>query len=161
MRQRFGGSTSTDPMSATFSPNGRLVAYTRTERGKTTVCVEPFPATTAPYCLPQSKGDSAKHPRWSADGARLYIDPRIGDFESLRVVTSPALTLDSREAVKHHLFRLAPPGERTPYDVTAMSGKILGLTTPGENGYDSKSLMLNKISMVTGWFEDLKQKLNR
>jgi serine/threonine protein kinase/Tol biopolymer transport system component len=156
--RRFGRSTSTDPMSATFSPNGRLVAYTRTEGGKTTVCVEPFPAITPPYCLPQFKADTAKHPRWSPDGARLFIDPRFGDFESLRVVTSPALTLDSREAVAFHQFRLMPLGERTPYDVTA-SGKFLGLTTPGENGYQPQ--IQNKIVMVSGWFEVLRQKLNR
>ena len=71
----FGRPTSTDPMSAVFSPNGRTVAYTLTERATPTVCVEPFPQGQR-VCLQPNLADTPKHPRWSPDGTRLFYDPR-------------------------------------------------------------------------------------
>jgi serine/threonine-protein kinase len=158
--ERFGASTSTDPMSGAFSPDGTLVAYTLTELGTTTVCVQPFPAASARECVrPAAATDSPKHPRWWPDGTRVFYDPRPGDFESVSVVTRPKLRLGSPTRIEYHPFQLAPPGARTPYDITR-SGKYLGLTTPGRKGYERQTTN-TKIQVVLNWFEVLKEKLPR
>ena len=54
----------------------------------------------------------------------------------------------------YHPFQLAPPGARTPYDITR-TGKFLGLTTPGKKGYDLP--LANKIQVITNWSESLKE----
>jgi len=149
----FGTSVSADQMSAVFSPNGRLVAYTLTERVTPTVCVEPFPSG-ARVCLPQTLADSPKHPRWSPDGSRIFYDPRIGFFESVAVITEPMLRLGEPRNEEFHPFQLAPPGGRTPYDIMK-SGKFVALTTPGKNTYERNPQ--NRIQVVLNWFEELKK----
>jgi Tol biopolymer transport system component len=155
-KEQFGQSTSTHPMSGQFSPDGTLIAYTLTERGTTTVCVERFP-TSGRKCLPPRGGDSPKHPRWSPDSRKLFYDPRVGAFESVSVVRQPELDFGAPQPTNHP-FRLSPPGERTPYDVSLRTGRILGLTTPGKKGYESQSVS-NTIRVVVNWFEVLKTKL--
>ncbi len=151
----FGASNSADPMGAVFSPDGRTVAYTLTERATPTVCIEPFPQGQR-VCLPPNLADSPKHPRWSADGTRLYYDPRIGDFESVIVNTQPTLSFGAKRNEEFHEFQLAPPGGRTPYDITR-TGKVVGLINPGTKGYQRNPQ--NKIQVVLNWFEELKEKL--
>jgi len=153
--QPFGRTTSVEAMSAVFSPDGHLVAYTKTSDGEITVCVERFPSSASPACLPPQGADTPKHPRWSKGGDRLYFDPRFGNFESVPV-NPRSLEFGPREAVDYHPFRLAPPGDRTPYDITA-SGKIVGLTTPGAESY--KPPNSQQIVVVLNWFEHLKQKM--
>ena len=48
----FGDVHSSNPTGAVFSPDGRWVAYTSTERNRPTIYVQPFPATGAQYQLP-------------------------------------------------------------------------------------------------------------
>jgi Tol biopolymer transport system component len=154
--RRFGTSISTHFMSAVFSPTGTLVAYTKTERGETTVCVEPFPANSPYTCIERKEADSPKHPRWSPDGGQLYYDPRVGDFEVRDVITRPQLQLVNPRPVEYHPFRLAPMGFRTPYDVTR-SGKFLGQVTPGKDEFEPQSE--NRIVTVLNWVDNLKQKV--
>jgi eukaryotic-like serine/threonine-protein kinase len=153
----FGQSKSTDPMSGVFSPNGALVAYTKTDKGETTVCVEPFPSRSSFDCVEQNPAlaDSPKHPRWSKDGKRLFFDPRPGGFESASV--TPTGSLGTPEPVKYHPFRLSPPGTRTPYDVTT-SGKFLGQIPPGTDDYHAIPAA-RTIIVVLNWFEALKEKM--
>ena len=82
-------------MNATFSPDSKAVAYTRTDKGETTVCVELFPSQGS-KCLPTSLTESPRHPRWSADGKRLYLRSAAGDFESVEVVLEPEVHFGSR-----------------------------------------------------------------
>ena len=153
--RQFGTSISADPMGAVFSPDGRTVAYTMTERATPTVCIEPFPQGER-VCLPPNLADSPKHPRWSADGTRLYYDPRIGDFESVSVNTQPTLGFGPRRNEEFHEFQLAPPSGRAPYDITR-TGKVVGLINPGTKGYQRNRP--NKIQVVLNWFEELKEKM--
>jgi serine/threonine-protein kinase len=151
----FGTSISADPMGAVFAPNGKTVAYTLTERATPTVCIEPFPQGER-VCLQPNLDDSPKHPRWSADGTRVYYDPRLGDFESVSVGTQPRLSFGPRRNEEFHEFQLAPPGGRAPYDITK-TGKVVGLIIPGTKGYQRSPA--SKIQVVLNWFEDLKEKM--
>ena len=156
-RRQFGRETSTDPMSAVFSPNGKFVAYTRTDarHRETTVCVEHFPSRFSNKCLEPHLADSPKHPRWSPDGRRLYYDPRTPDFEFVDVITEPELGFGARQPVEYHPFRLAPPRARTPYDIR-MNGEFVGLIPEGQDEY--KAPVFRQIIVVRRWFETLKQK---
>jgi serine/threonine-protein kinase len=75
----FGEVHSSYPTGAMFSPDGRWVAYARTERGKTTIYVEPFPSTGNPHQLPAKASDDPHAVGWSPDGRELFYVPRIGD----------------------------------------------------------------------------------
>jgi Tol biopolymer transport system component len=155
--RQFGRETSTDPMSAVFSPDGKFVAYTRTDarHRETTVCVEHFPSRFSNKCLEPHLADSPKHPRWSPDGRRLYYDPRTPDFEFVEVITEPELGFGVRQPVAYHPFRLAPPRARTPYDIR-MNGEFVGLIPEGQAEF--KSPVSRQIVVVRSWFETLKQK---
>ncbi len=154
--QPFGREKSVDSMSAVISPNGKFVAYTRTDARdrEITICVEPFPSEFISTCLEPHLADSPKHPRWSPDGARLYYDPRPPDFEYVDVLTEPGLHFGERHPVSYHPFRLAPPGFRTPYDIMR-DGRFLGLIPAGQEEYIPN--LPKKIVVVRNWFETLRQ----
>ncbi|HXI03825.1 MAG TPA: hypothetical protein VNI57_11680, partial [Candidatus Saccharimonadales bacterium] len=54
---------------ATFSPDGRWVAYTSDESGRTEVYVSPFPKPDGKWQISSSGGDL---PRWREDGREIY-----------------------------------------------------------------------------------------
>ena len=51
-RRRSASVHSSDPTNAVFSPDGRWVAYTSTERNRAMIYVQPFPASGAQHQLP-------------------------------------------------------------------------------------------------------------
>ena len=91
----FGGIQSPFPPAATFSPDGRWVAYsTWTAPGPPggSLFVQPFPTTGATY--PISKADIGFHPTWSPDGKELFYFASAGDgrFVAVSVTTRPTFT---------------------------------------------------------------------
>jgi hypothetical protein len=155
--QPFGNATSTEPFSATFSPNWKAVAYTRTEKGDTTVCVEPFPSQFKVECLPPNKADSPKHPRWARDGTRIFYDPRPGGFESVEIRLEPEVQFGRRQPVPYHPFMLSPPGTRTQYDVNK-DGNFVAMIPAGQDEYQGPARPATSIVVIWNWFETLKQK---
>src|SRR6185436_6713748 len=79
----FGDVHSINPIGAVFSPDGRWVAYTTTDRGRTNTYVEPYPPTGAKYSVVTP--GSPHHPLWSPDGKTLFYNPRAGAFEAVSV----------------------------------------------------------------------------
>jgi Tol biopolymer transport system component len=56
-----------------FSPDGRFVAYSSDEAGRSEVYVTPFPGLGAKWQVSPAGG---QQPRWSRDGRELfYVDP--------------------------------------------------------------------------------------
>ena len=90
----FGDVHSADPLSATFSPDGKWVAYASTlaaggalstNRG---VFVEPFPPTGVKRQAPKTLLDF--HPRWSPDGKHIVYVPGAGrPLVSVPVIVGP------------------------------------------------------------------------
>lgn len=151
----YGGVTSVDPPGAVFSPDGRWVAYSSSStRGRTTVQVQPFPATGAKFTLPARGFDTPHAVTWSADGRELFYDPRPGGFESVGVTTTPAFAFGD-PVVHARSFRSSQPEARRMYDITP-SGQFLGVT--GATG--SGSPRDPHVQVVLNWFQDLRRRMS-
>jgi serine/threonine-protein kinase len=153
----FGAVHSSNPTNATFSPDGKWVAYASAERGMGTIYVQPFPATGIKYQLFAKGSDSPHHPRWSPDGKELFYDanPKVTGFESVSVTTRPTFAFGNAVVVPK-LFLMAGAGLRTPYDITP-DGKLVGRITAGQTEYVRSSN--DQIQVVLNWFEDLKARV--
>jgi serine/threonine-protein kinase len=149
----FDAVHSSNPTNAVFSPDGKWVAYSSTERGMTTIYVQPFPATGAKYQLFARGSDSPHHPRWSPDGKELFYDPRVTGFEAVSVTTRPTFAFGNAVAVPK-LFLMAGITFRTPYDITP-DGKFVGAITAGQTEYVRSSV--DRIQVVLNWTQELKR----
>jgi serine/threonine-protein kinase len=152
---RFGAARSSSSTGAVFSPDGRWVAYSSSERSTVTLYVEPFPSTgQLGHVLTAKVSDTPKHPRWSRDGKELFYNPNAGAFESVRIATEPFAFGNAVTLPRRLLF--GPPGSRTSYDITP-DGRVLGLITAGQKEHVRGSN--NQIQVVLNWFESLKTKV--
>jgi serine/threonine-protein kinase len=149
----FGDVHSSNPIGAVFSPDGRWVAYTSTERSLSTVYVQPFPATGAKFQL-FAKGDNPHEVVWSPDGKALFYNPRPGGFESVSVTTEPTFTFGNAVAVPKG-FQLGPAISRRAYDITP-GGKFVGLIATGQQSA-SDITAAAQIQVVLNWAEELKR----
>ena len=151
----FGEVHSSFPVGARFSPDGRWVAYASTERGTTTIYVQPFPATGDKHQL-SAKGLQNPHEvAWSPDGKELFYVPRIGGFEAVSITTEPTFAFGTAVAVPRP-FLLGPPNSPTLYDI-APDGKFVGLITAGQT--ESDAARVPQIQVVLNWFEELKARV--
>jgi hypothetical protein len=156
--ERFGRVESAEPPSATFSPDGRWVAYAATavaggvlsrNRG---VFVEPFPPTGEKHQVPKQLIDF--HPAWSPDGRRIFYIPAVSrPLVAVEVTTQPSVSfgtpIDRPEAPRPGILSVGIRG----YDVLP-DGRVLGLGTGNVGEADSTN---NSISVTLNWFEELKR----
>jgi Tol biopolymer transport system component len=131
-----------------FSPDGRWLAYTSTESGRTEVWVRRFPEAGPGL---QVTVDGGSEPLWASDGTRLYF--RRGD-------QFLAVEADRNEGVRPHsvreLFRGrfdASPTGHQHYDVDAQ-GRFAAIAL--ENATDPEMLHL-----VIGWDAELERIVDR
>ena len=150
----FGDVHSSIPTGATFSPDGRWVAYAsaKPETASMAIYVQPFPATGATYPLfvrqPANGPTNAPHkPVWSADGKELFYVPRIGGFEVVRVTTQPRVAFGNPVTVPR-AFNPGAPDLRRKYDISP-DGRFLGLV-PTEPSY-AEELGSSKIQVILNW----------
>jgi Tol biopolymer transport system component len=130
----FGDVTSSILPGATFSPDGRWVAYVTApaDSGTSEIVVQPYPATGARYPLvvaqPAGGPTNSPHkPLWTPDGRSLLYVPRMGEVERVAVSTTPAFTF-GRAAPLPRRFQPAPPDARRSHDVLP-DGRIIGLVS--------------------------------
>jgi serine/threonine-protein kinase len=150
----FGAVHSSNPTDAVFSPDGRWVAYTSTERDRTTIYVQPFPATGAKYQLFARESDGPHEGTWSPDGKELFYDPRPSGFEAVSVTTEPTFAFGNPVAVPRP-FGASPPAVRRAYDITP-GGKFMGLIPAGQTEFTP---IAPQIQVVLNWFEELKARV--
>jgi Tol biopolymer transport system component len=151
----FGDVHSSFPMGARFSPDGRWVGYASTERGTTTIYVQPFPATGEKFQLSAKELQNPHHLSWSPDGRELFYVPRIGGFEAVSITTQPTFAFGNTVAVPRP-FQMGPPNSPTLYDI-APDSKFVGLLTAGQIELDAATAP--QIQVVLNWFEELKQRV--
>ena len=86
---RFDAVSSTIPINAVFSPDGRWIAYQSDQSSRITMYVQPVPPTGAVYPFLPRGTDVPHEPMWSPDGKELFYNPRAGGFEVVPVTKEP------------------------------------------------------------------------
>ena len=136
--------TSFDELQGAFSHDGRFVAYTSNESGRSEVYVQPYPAMDA---RAQVSTDGGSEPVWSHTGRELFF--RQGKKMMAADVTASPLFSAGRPRV---LFEgdfaggIGMPG----YDVSADDRRFLVVRGRGGSGADELAVVLN-------WLEDVRR----
>jgi serine/threonine-protein kinase len=150
----FAGVRSGRLLNATFSPDGRWVAYGSDESGTDAVYVQPFPATGAKYQI--SRGDVGHHPVWSRDGKQLFYIPGPGRFVAVSVTTQPSLAFSAAvPAPRGFTIGNAQTNPRN-HDI-APDGRFLGIVSAGQAPLGSRTNP--PLEIVINWFEELKRRV--
>jgi len=137
--------TEFDEHSATFSPDGRWIAYVSNESGRDEVYVRTFPELQNQTPISTQGGTE---PLWSRDGAELfYRSPH--SMMAVSITTEPSLRLNRPITLfEDRYLRSGRPW--TTYDVAADGQRFLMMQTRGDGA-------THQISVVLNWFEELKQ----
>ena len=155
----FGRVESAEPLSASFSPDGRWVLYTSSSvaggmlspnRG---IFVQPFPATGQLHQVPKKFLDF--HPVWTPDGKGIFYVPGAARPAVLvPVTTTPAVAFGSPV----DLPRGPQPGllstDVRGYDILP-DGRFISIAPTSGDGPASPSG--NEIRVVVNWFDELKR----
>jgi hypothetical protein len=155
--ERFGKVDSSEPLSATFDPDGRWVAYASTTQAggllspNRGVFVEPYPPTGERNQAPKRLVDY--HPVWAPDGKSiLYVPGANRPTVSVPVTTQP---IDFGTPVE--LPRAPLPGllsvDFRGYDMLR-DGRIISLAAWPGGGAGAPP---DEIRVVLNWTEELKR----
>jgi hypothetical protein len=158
---RRGGSPPGRTTGATFSPDGRWVAYTARETPGVTdhVFVQPYPATGAKYQISGSRGGEA--PAWSHNGTRLvYVVPGATELTVVEVSTTAGFSVRPASAIALGVPLVNPTTGERLYDVARDGSFIVGLVSPpGTGPAEQPGAQLPQINVVLNWLEDLKARM--
>jgi Tol biopolymer transport system component len=144
---------------ASFSPDGRWVAYTASEgdanpTSGAQVVVQPFPPTGARY--PIARG---LHPMWSLDGKELFYH-RLPDtpdhMEVVRITTQagqPGFTFTTPMSLPLRDMQYGPPGGERNWDILPDGKRLLGLSP--------LDAARGQINIVINWTAELEEKLGK
>ena len=132
-------SSAFDQAAATFSPDGRFIAYTSDESGKFEVYVQPFPLSGEKWVISSGGGFL---PLWRDDGKELFYLTPDGRMMSAEiksdaafdsVVTKPLFQINIKRAPGYP-YAVAPDGSRflvnTPAEATNPTPMTLVLNWP-------------------------------
>jgi eukaryotic-like serine/threonine-protein kinase len=144
------------PSDATFSPDGRWLAYSilpSTPRNAV-VYVEPYPRTGARYQISKESEDG-HHPAWSRDGKEIFYTPGPGNrFLGVPTTTTPTFAYGEAVLIPRPFLNAPPSAERT-YDTTT-DKRVLALRM--DVGPDGRPIP-PQVQVVLNWFEELKQRV--
>ena len=150
----FGDVHSATRIGGVFSPDGRWVAYARSEGRKKTIYVEPFPPTGVKHQLVAYGSELPNHPLWSADGKELFYNPGPGAFASVGISTRPTLAF-GKPTVLRRPFGGASTVTRRPYDIMP-DGRFV---SAAEGSLADGRPAAGEIRVVLNWFEELKARV--
>jgi serine/threonine-protein kinase len=147
--QPLGGISSNGALSATFSPDGKWVAYSSNPVVGSVIFVQPFPPTGA-----VSQVGSGINPFWSGDGRYLYYSPGpAAFFHQVAVQTKPAFSVTNPVIVPRTraFLRLGYPAN---YDIAPDNQRfaIVVNRAPATTSGPTIEIVLN-------WFEELRQRV--
>lgn len=144
-----------DEMNPDISPDGRWIAYSSNEMGQNDVFVCSYP--NVEEVKQQISTDGGAEPRWSQKGQKLFY--RNGD--AIMVVsyeTDPTFTVGG----KPEIFLRGVPENKIPifplWDINGNGSKVLTIRESEDEGHQANTAR-PKITVVTNWFEELKQKV--
>jgi Tol biopolymer transport system component len=154
----FGKVQSAETLSATYSPDGRWVAYAFTERAGGTaspnrgVFVEPFPSTGEKHQTPKTTLDY--HPVWARDGASvLYLPGASRTVVSVPITTRPSVRFGTPLQNARAPFPALLSLEARGYDVMP-GGRFVSVALGIGDGNSTQG---NEIRIALNWFEELKR----
>jgi serine/threonine-protein kinase len=142
----------TEPVIASFSPDGRWVAYAIAEESGWRLYVQPFPATGAKYQI----AVNAMNPVWSRNGRELFYMSNLTQMPRLsrvNVTTSPAFTFTNPTSVE--LKRLPSGVIGGNYDVLS-DGRFIYRATVSDA--PAQAPANPPIQVVLNWFTELQQR---
>jgi len=131
---------------AELSPDGRFVAYSSDESGRTGIYVASYPGFGGRTAI---STDGGVHPRWSRNGRELFY--RQGDA----LMVAGVDTARSFRAERPRRLFAGPfggEGRGDHYDV-APDGRRFAMVK------DDEASALRELTVVQGWFEELSRRL--
>lgn len=156
----FGGVQSVERIGATFSPDGRWVAYSigtgspdpSSDRG---VFLQPFPANGEKYQAPKRSLDF--HPVWSQKGGELiYVTSAAsGQIAAVTVGMQSGVTFGSPVMLPARVTADRRSGEQRAWDILP-DGRFIGLVLPSAEAAGREAL---QIRIVQNWTEELKERV--
>jgi Tol biopolymer transport system component len=162
----FGGVEAVEPIGATFSPDGRWVAYVHSrsddisgaDRG---VYVQPFPATGTVYQAPRQLVDF--HPMWSSGGKELvFLASTTARQMAAMQVPAAGSGLTFGAPMR---FPASVTGDRLSLEPRAFDmlpdGRLIGLVGPADagGGGGGGGGGFAELRVVMNWFEELAQRV--
>ena len=137
--------TEFDEDDASFSPDGRWLAFASAESGEYEVYVRPFPGPGGKWQISSKGGD---FPRWRKDGRELFF---ISAGNSMMSVEVDGRTESFTVGEPKQLFPVRAPQANKPYDVSA-DGQTFYVVTR-EAGFAA-----SWINLVINWNGELAKK---
>jgi len=158
----FGDVRSSTPAGATFSPDGKWVAYASTvpyapngpeRRGRTTLTVQPFPPTGARYEL--THDGRPNHPQCSHDGKELFFVPGPEQFKVVPIGAHSTFSFGRAVSIPLASSNAHTMKPRT-YDVMP-DGRFVGVFPRSYNNEQAAG----DIVVVLNWFSELEARVPR
>jgi len=154
---RFGDvHSSLDPTAATFSPDGRWVAYLVTEGDTRTVYVERFPSDGIKHSI----GTGIWHPAWSSDGRQLFYRGTGAREYVVRITVDPVFSIGKPDVIATTRWQTRGRVERE-YDI-ARDSRFVAIVPGGQSeavSFRAESATSQQINVVINWTEELKQRV--
>ena len=146
----FDTASGSEQTNGVFSPNGRWLAYSSNENGRSEIFIKPYPKTSSKF---QITSEGGAHPLWSPDGKELFYQNN-GNLYSVAIQSQPKLTWSNavslpikgfyQQDVRPRHYDITPDGKQF-----VMVFSVQALT---------KKLESPQIQVVLNWFEELKQR---
>jgi serine/threonine-protein kinase len=130
-----------------FSPDGRWIAYTSNESGRTQVYVRPFPG---PGARAQISQEPAGEPVWDPSGNRLYYRDSRGLMAATLVTENDRLSVRGRERLFDLEFQRSSDYGIATYDVHP-EGFVLAIDETDTDG---------RIVVWADWMHEIGELLN-
>jgi hypothetical protein len=150
---RWGDMTARE---ATFSPDGRWVAYGTRGPSGNQVFVEPFPRTGAKYLLPIIGG----HPFWSPRGDELITNSSPVENHVTAVLASRGFAFGQPAPfARRGRQEPNPLTGRRNVDIMPDGQQVVGVMSQAGLSQGPDAPAFTQIIVVLNWFDELRQRV--